>query len=106
MFCVTRPSFEVVKEGRILNKIKHLQLTFLSRIDPSRQAGPVKYGLCEGFTLFHRAGSFLFGAIFLWILPDQGSLLSDKFLMKTHGLDVAIFLSSYQSQILTLADKQ
>jgi hypothetical protein len=41
-----------------------------------------------------------------WILPDQGSLLSDKFLMETYGLDVAIFLSSYQSQILTLADKQ
>jgi len=25
MFCVFRPSFEVVKEGRILKKIKHLE---------------------------------------------------------------------------------
>jgi hypothetical protein len=29
MFCVLRPSFEVVKEGRILKKIKHIQTQFV-----------------------------------------------------------------------------
>jgi hypothetical protein len=30
MFCVIRPSFEVVKEGRILKKVKHLQNQIVS----------------------------------------------------------------------------
>ena len=51
--------FEVVREGRILNRIKHLHLSFLTWIDPSRQSGSVKYSYCEGLALFHWAGSFL-----------------------------------------------
>jgi hypothetical protein len=34
-----RPSFEVVKDGGILNKIKPLHLSFLVDIRPTRQAG-------------------------------------------------------------------
>jgi hypothetical protein len=40
MLIVIRPSFEVVKEGRILKKIKHLHLSFLTVIKPPRQSGP------------------------------------------------------------------
>ena len=41
MLSVIRPVFEAVKEGRILNKIKHLHLSFLAGINPSRQSGQV-----------------------------------------------------------------
>jgi len=36
MLSVSKPSFEVVKEGRILNKNKHLHSSFLAGIKPPR----------------------------------------------------------------------
>jgi hypothetical protein len=39
MFFVIRPDFEVVKGGRIFNKIKHLHLSFLAGIKPSLLSG-------------------------------------------------------------------
>jgi hypothetical protein len=58
-----RPVFEVVKEGRILHFVSGSRRVVVNGriiqwIEPPRQAGPVKYDLGEGFSLFHRAGSF------------------------------------------------
>jgi hypothetical protein len=39
MLSFIRPVFEVVKEGRILNNIKHIHLSILAVIKPSLQSG-------------------------------------------------------------------